>query len=201
MAVKDKIAGQWRGVQKMYDKIGSQWRPVLGEWKKVNGQWRKTFDGSFGVYFQEYKQNPERLTGTWKLENQGDALFAQISGWAGGESNVMAIGWMIKNIPLDAQVAVTWELWKGQFPQNDGVVSTGGGQLNNYSYSTGLITTTYTNHKGWINFVLNFFCEQQNATTSYIKITKVMFGSRQVFLRQREGVNDHGRIGDGAPRD
>lgn len=182
MALSDKIGTAWRPVQRMYDKVGGQWRPVLGEWVKVGGVWRKTFNGEFGAYFQEYKQNPERVVGEWKVTREGGELWARISGYTGGEANVCAIGWMIRNIPIGVQVAVTFEVYKGGYPQNDVIVSSAlGGVIGTYSSSTGTITAYYPNHGGWLSFVLNFFCEQQYATTSYIKITKVMFGSQQVF--------------------
>lgn len=182
MPVSDKIGGQWRQVQRMYDKVGSQWRPVKAEWVKVDGVWRQTFNGNFGAHFIEYRQNPERIIGSYELKRDGGELVASITGYTGGEANVAAIGWMIRNIPAGAQVEVTFEVYKGGYHMNDVIVtSAAGGVIGTYSNSTGTITATYPNHGGWLNFVLNFFPIQAYATTSYIRIKRVKFGAEQIF--------------------
>lgn len=182
MAVNDKIGGAWRPVQRMYDKVAGQWRPVKAEWVKEGGVWRKTFNGNFGVYFQEYIQNPERIVGSYTLQNTGSELVASISGYTGGESNIAAIGWTIRNLPLDSNVDIIFEVYKGDYPQNDVVISNGlSGVTNTISYSTGEASTNISWHGGWINFVLNFFCEQQYATTSWIKIKRVLINGEKVF--------------------
>lgn len=182
MPVSDKIGGQWRPVQRMYDKVGGQWRPVKGEWVKQGGQWRQTFNGNFGVHFQEYLQNPERIVGSYTLKRDGGELVASITGYTGGENQGAAIGWMIRNIPIGVQVAVTFEVYKGSYPMNDVIVSSAaGGVIGTYSSSTGTITAYYPNHGGWLNFVLNFFPTQGYATTSYVRIKRVEFGNELIF--------------------
>lgn len=181
MAIKTKVGGAWHDAKSQFTKVGGTWRGVKGAWAKVGGVWRRTYTGNLDTWVRKYLQNPERIYGSCYAENYGTYLQAYCSGYTGGESRVMAVGWTFVNLPTDKAVTVEFALTKGDIPQNDGVVYTAAGTVINYTASTGRITRTFEGHGGWISIVLNFFCESQYATTSYLNIYRVAVGDVQIY--------------------
>ena len=181
MALKTKHGGAWHDTKNLFAKVGGNWRNVKGSWIKVGGVWKRTFSGNMDAWFSPYLQDPDRINGYYAVEDNDTHLLAEISGYTGGEANTMAVGWTIINLPVDKAVTVEFEVFKGNYPQNDGVILTTAGIVATFSNSTGRITRTFEGHGGWLNIILNFFCEYGYATTSYIKIYKVVVGDVQIY--------------------
>ena len=181
MAEKTKAGGSWHDTKQKFAKVSGAWRDVKGSWTKVGGVWKRTFRGNFDAWFTKYLQNPERLSGSYAVEDRGNYLFAECSGYTGGENKGCAVGWTIINLPTDKAVTVEFEIYKGAYPMNDGVISTAAGASTVYSQSTGVITRTFEGHGGWINFIINFFPTSGYSTSSYLTIRKVVVGDVQIY--------------------
>ncbi|WP_088549310.1 hypothetical protein [Paenibacillus aquistagni] len=177
----DNVNGVWRTTRDIYNHVGGVWKATRKAYDNINGVWRQFHSRTlFEDNFSEYLISPENLSGSRTNVNNGDHLFTQISGYTRGEGYAVAVGWMIKNIPANSTVTVTWQLQKGEYPRNDALVFNNAWQVivaETNSFSTK--TSTFSGQSGNMFIVINFF-STWNITT-WMKIYEVKINGDRVF--------------------